>query len=588
MLTLAKPHFFMILLLCLSALSDSVFSGLAFSADSNTPKKTSAEYWDETGINFNELDRQVNQEICYKKLENFLGCLSALNTVFSFGTKSLTIIPTSLFNSKEHQWIASYGKQVNLVERALQKPEGTESNDVDLFTKREKFKKERTEILAAWKRIFESNSKELDFDNLTYRAELHGRSAVLDAPVSDNGSIKINEPLMAASAINEFIMVVTDPHSGIVPTAKIQDDTTSTSEQFFGIGANLNPAPDGIILRNIMEDSPALAAGLRAKDLVTQIDGTAIKGKSVESIVSMIRGPEGSEVKLTVIRAQKEMVITVKRGAVKLENIVAKTLIQGSKKIGYIRLRSFMEAAACDRIKNEVKKMVADSIQSLILDLRENPGGRLDQAVCISNIFLKKNRLVVEQRPTPGAPQETRRINFTTQEDAITDLPMVTLIDAGSASASEIVSGALQDQKRSLLLGERSFGKATVQSLGQLQSNPKIIYKQTVARFYLPSGRTNQITGVSPDIAVYGSPHPAKNDMIAFREEDLYTNALPPTGPAWIQQRPGYVLKIQACMSMNNSAQIAYDQGQNAAILPDFQLLAAKDAAYCLVLYPNE
>ena len=565
--------------------SFAVLSGSALSGDTLSRKKSSAEYWKETGVDFGMLDQQINQENCYQSLEVFMGCISSLNSIFGFGKRPLALIPTSLLNAEKHQLIAEYSKQASLVEYVIKKAEKKDASgakDTDFAANKAKFKKELAETHTAWKQIFESGSKELDFDNITYRAELYGRSVVLDTPVASDGTVTINEPLMAASALNQFIETIADPHSGITPTAEVEDHGKSEGEHFFGIGASLKPAPEGVLIQNVIEDSPALAAGLRARDLVTQVEGVVIKGKAVDSIVSMIRGPEGTLVKLTIIRDLKEQVITVKRGAIKFENVSSKTLEMQSTKVGYIRLRGFMEDAACAKIKAEVKNRIADHVQSLILDLRGNPGGRMDYSVCIANIFLKKNLAVVEQRPLPGMPPQIKQVVFNTKEDALTDLPMVTLIDASSASASEIVSGALQDHKRSLIVGVRSFGKATIQSIGPMPQNPKITIKTTIARFYLPSGRTNQVTGITPDITVYAVPNATENDKVEFREEDLYTNALPPMGPEWKQPRPDFVKSIVGCLEKNDTAQAAYTRGQSEAILPDFQLLVAKDVAYCL------
>jgi carboxyl-terminal processing protease len=216
----------------------------------------------------------------------------------------------------------------------------------------------------------------------------------------------------------------------------------------------------------------------------------------------------------------------------------------------------------------------------MILDLRGNGGGQLELGRCIAGAFLPAATPVVIERPVSG-PIFLEKV-LETREEPATTLPMVTLVDAGSASASEIVAGALQDHARSFIVGERSYGKGTVQGLTPLKHNSKILKAQTIARFYLPSGRTNQIEGIIPDITAYRVPNPTEDDKLAYREEDLYPNALPAVGTPWKQPRPQVIGKLEQCLSSGTAGK-RFDKAQSEAVAPDYQLIVGEETLRCAV-----
>ena len=271
------------------------------------------------------------------------------------------------------------------------------------------------------------------------------------------------------------------------------------------------------------------------------------------------------------------------------KNVEYSVINHREKLIGFIKLNSFIEKS-CDEMESAVRALTKQKVKGLILDLRNNGGGRLEQAVCITSIFIGPNKTVVVQKYLDASIKDRKE---KTSEDAIqmTKLPLVTLVNARSASASEVVSGALQDYQRSLILGERTYGKATVQSRISLEyfgdyKLPKdngMYFMKTIARFYLPSGRTNQIVGIIPDIEAFDSPDPTEDDKVVFREEDSYLNSLPPAGPQYVPNRPKVIRAISECMAKSGKARKLYAVlSAHSPTIPDFQQLTAEDALSCM------
>ena len=243
-----------------------------------------------------------------------------------------------------------------------------------------------------------------------------------------------------------------------------------------------------------IDDTPASKAGIKAGDYIVKIDDTQVQGKSLSEAVDLMRGPVGSGIELTVRRRgeKKALTFTIIREIIEIKSVKADTL---EKNIGYIRLTSFNENSA-KQIEKEIKKLENNKeIKSYILDLRNNPGGLLSQAIKISD-FLDKGEIVSTKSRKPS---ENRKW-FANQGDLTNGKSIIVLINYGSASASEIVAGALKDHKRAILLGENSYGKGSVQSIIPLKNEGAI--RLTVAKYYLPSGKSISEVGVSPDIEI--------------------------------------------------------------------------------------
>jgi carboxyl-terminal processing protease len=315
----------------------------------------------------------------------------------------------------------------------------------------------------------------------------------------------VSDEQLIEAAINGMLTAL-DPHSSYMNAKNFRDMQVQVRGEFGGLGIEVTMENGLVKVVSPIDDTPAARAGLKPGDFITQIDSEPVQGLSLNDAVERMRGPVGSDIKLTIKREGKDSFdVTLKRAVVKIQSV--KSQLQGDD-IGYLRITSFNEQADSG-VKNAVKELKAksgDKLAGIVLDLRNNPGGLLDQAVAVSNDFLAQGEIV----STRGRHSEdAQRYNAQPPGDITKGLPMVVLINGGSASASEIVAGALQDQHRAVLLGTRSFGKGSVQTIIQLPGHGAM--RLTTARYYTPSGRSIQAKGIEPDIVV----EPAKIERLA-------------------------------------------------------------------------
>ena len=305
---------------------------------------------------------------------------------------------------------------------------------------------------------------------------------------------EINQSESMDSAINGLLQSL-DPYSAYMSPEIFEEMQTETSGEFGGLGIEVSMESGVVKVISPIDDTPASRAGIKAGDYIVKIDNTQVQGKSLSEAVELMRGPVGSEIELTVRRIGQKKAITfnIVREIIQIKSVKADIL---EKNIGYIRLTSFNENSGKqirEKIKNFEKN---DNVNSYILDLRNNPGGLLSQAIKISDFFLDNGEIV----STKSRKTSENRKWFANKGDLISGKTLVVLINYGSASASEIVAGALKDHKRAVILGENSYGKGSVQSIIPLKNKGAI--RLTVAKYYLPSGKSLSEVGVSPDIEI--------------------------------------------------------------------------------------
>jgi carboxyl-terminal processing protease len=307
-----------------------------------------------------------------------------------------------------------------------------------------------------------------------------------------------------------------DPHSGFMSPEIYKEMKVDTRGEFGGLGIEIS-VRDGILtIVAPIEDTPASRAGLLAGDHILKIEDKFTKEMEIMEAVQMMRGVPGTEITITVMRSsfEKPEVFTLKREVIKVKSVKAKTLEEG---FGYIRLAQFQERTGADLGKalETLREESGGSLKGLILDLRNNPGGLLDQAVDVSDLFLADGLIVYTQGREDDAQMEFSAMHSGTEPD----YPMVVLINGGSASASEIVAGALQDQGRAVIMGTQSFGKGSVQTIIPLSDDSGL--RLTTAKYYTPSGTSIQARGIVPDIEVQQSEIKEAKGMNHFREKDL-------------------------------------------------------------------
>ncbi len=301
---------------------------------------------------------------------------------------------------------------------------------------------------------------------------------------------------LVENAINGMLSSL-DPHSSFMNAKDANDMRTQTKGEFGGLGIEVTMENELVKVISPMDDTPASRAGILAGDYISEIDGTPVRGLKLEQAVEKMRGAVKTPIKLTIIRqgADKPLEFTVMRDVIAVRAV--KSRVEGD--VGYLRVISFTEKTY-DDLEKAIKKIKtdvpADKLKGYVLDLRLNPGGLLDQAINVSDAFLQRGEVV----STRGRnPDETRRFNATAGD--LTDgKPVIVLINGGSASASEIVAGALQDLRRATVVGTRSFGKGSVQTIIPLGEAGAL--RLTTALYYTPSGKSIQGTGITPDIKV--------------------------------------------------------------------------------------
>ena len=305
-----------------------------------------------------------------------------------------------------------------------------------------------------------------------------------------------------------------DPHSNYLTPDQFEDLQVTTSGEFGGLGIEVTMEDGFVKVVTPVDDSPASKAGILAGDLILKIDGTFVKGLTLSEAVELMRGEIGSEIELMVLSQGEEnpRQVTVTRDKIQLHSVRSRQLEPG---LGYIRISQFQNNTGPDTRKALDKLSKDGELRGLVLDLRNNPGGVLGGAVQVADLFLNSGLIVYTQ----GRSEESRSEFKASSGDQLAGLPLVVLVNGGSASASEIVAGALQDQHRALVVGNRTFGKGSVQTVLPLSKDKAL--KLTTARYYTPSGRSIQAEGIVPDITVDQVTHLEVREDQQLREADL-------------------------------------------------------------------
>ena len=325
---------------------------------------------------------------------------------------------------------------------------------------------------------------------------------------------KVDDKTLIEGAITGMLASL-DPHSSYMDARDFANMRQTTDGEYGGLGLTVTADEGAVKVVAPTDDTPAARAGMKSGDYITHIDGELLYGASLNDAVDKMRGAPGTRIKLTVVRegAPKPFDVTLTREVIHIRPV--KFDVKGN--VGVIRISTFNKQtgpATRDAI-NAVEKQLGDKLVGFVVDLRSNPGGLLDQAIDVSDAFLERGEIVSQRGRTKNDIQRY----YARGGDRTHGLPVVVIVDEGSASAAEIVAGALQDQRRALVIGARSFGKGSVQTLIPLSDSTAL--RLTTARYYTPSGRSVQEAGIEPDIAVPQLSDPAYKDKPRLREADL-------------------------------------------------------------------
>src|SRR5271169_889203 len=318
---------------------------------------------------------------------------------------------------------------------------------------------------------------------------------------------KVDDDSLIESAVNGMLTSL-DPHSNYLNTKNFDDMKVQTRGEFGGLGIEVSMESGLVKVISPIDDTPAARAGLKPGDLITQLDGQPVQGMTLPQAVDKMRGPVNSDIKLTIRRKGRDPFdVTLTRATIRIQSV--RSHLVGDD-IGYIRITSFNEQTdvGLNNATKNIKQQAGDKLRGIVLDLRNKPGGLLDQAVAVSDAFLEKGEIV----STRGRRSDDAQRFDARPGDIAAGLPVAVLINGGSASASEIVAGALQDHHRAILMGTRSFGKGSVQTIIPLPGHGAM--RLTTARYYTPSGRSIQAKGIDPDIAVEAAKIEKTNEKL--------------------------------------------------------------------------
>ena len=357
------------------------------------------------------------------------------------------------------------------------------------------------------------------------------------------------------SAINGILSSL-DPHSSFLNAKNLEDMKIQTKGLFGGLGIEVTMENGFVKVISPIDDTPAYKAGIKAGDYITHLNKKSVIGLTLDEAVGKMRGPVGSKLKVTIGRTNMEPFdITIKRDVIKITSVRSRI----EKDVGYVRITTFSEQTN-KSTKEAIKKLKKNkNLKGFVLDLRNNPGGLLEQAVYVSDLFLEKGEIV----STRGRDSENPETYKAKPGDVINGLPLVVLINGGSASASEIVAGALQDHKRAIILGTQSFGKGSVQTI--IPVNPYGALRMTTARYFTPSGRSIQKKGISPDIVV----DEAKVEKVEKRNENRESD-------------------LRGALDNPNQEMENKDTKNEEESINDFQLSRALDLVRGISLYKNK
>jgi carboxyl-terminal processing protease len=317
---------------------------------------------------------------------------------------------------------------------------------------------------------------------------------------------EVDQAEVMDAAINGVLQSL-DPYSAYMNQEMFDDMETETKGAFGGLGIEVGMEAGVVKVISPIDDTPASRAGIKAGDYIVRIDNTQVQGKTLMEAVNLMRGPPGAPIEITIRRKgeRKAIVVKIVREIIQVKSVTAKVI---DENIGYFRLTAFNENSG-QQLKSKINEIKAENeIDKFILDLRNNPGGLLSQAIKISDFFLNDGEIV----STRGRSKRENRKWFAKKGDQINGKPLIVLINYGSASASEIVAGALKDHKRAILIGENSYGKGSVQSIIPLKNQGAI--RLTISKYYLPSGKSISEVGIIPDFEVE-----EKNEDFAINTE---------------------------------------------------------------------
>ena len=531
-------------------------------------------------ISVNSRQHFIPNGKCYIRPEYFVGCVNSLIFLGAYVEPALTVIPKKELS--DPSWAgAKVVTDMGLLQ-VVEIPEGRTAAmaKVKLQDLGEFKRVERAALLEVAAEAFNLR-EETGLMPIDFRSEAEALAVKIPANVIE---------AKKAVALTTGYLLGIDAHARLELTELLRAKVTNADSALTGIGAEVTLKNGLTMILRPLPDSPSLAAGLQAGDLILEVDGQSVRNMKIDDVVRRLRGPENTSVTVLFLRDGEEVKVSITRKKMIRRNVEARvvehlrTANEKPIRLGLLTLRSFMDNKACTSLATEIERFQAgpQPVSGLILDLRGNLGGDLEQARCVGSLFVGRKNIVFRKNIMTGKVEE----RYPGIQDAVTSLPMVVLIDANSASASEIVSGSLQGLKRAWIVGDRSFGKGSVQTGRQMLIDSALVLFRTTSRFYMPyldengveQMRTNQRVGVQPDFFVLPNPNVSADEAFTVREGDLLPYSLGEDTKTWELLRPPEQAKINTCMTAQGRADEAYVRLKSAA---DYRLLKSEEVLAC-------
>jgi carboxyl-terminal processing protease len=524
--------------------------------------------WRGSGIDFGFIDERLNNRACARTQHDFLSCVGAVQQILDVHGQDLHLIPVSDVTRSRPSLrvVERFGAAAVVEDRSLRVR--SEGNALEVM-------RTRTHRMLRWRDPPARDLRE-EVDFSAMREWLHAK--IIDQERREE---------FAAAAVNGYLGA-TDAHARIAPAGLAPGDparspgASSTGAPnklvYNGVGAAIQPMLDAALVTAVLREGPAARASLRVHDFILAVDGASTMGLSTEELVGKLRGQRSTPVTLTVKRQDAILEVPIVRDAVTVENVVSSAFIDRGWQFAYLRIDSFLPPDTCVEVRRELDQRLRPTLNGLVLDLRDNTGGLIDQAVCVADLFLPEGEVVLEVREV-GATDKPQPIR--SRKPAQVRVPIVTLVNSITGSASEVLAGALQDHGRALIVGERTFGKGTVQKARPWQGRRSIMEFFTAARYYRPSGVGVQLIGIEPDIEVRERPGPETPGRIVLREGDLFPTALPREPEIWQHPNPERAAALRECADEDGLARhrLRRDEEQDRAT--DYPLAVAQDALVC-------
>ncbi|MGE0763142.1 MAG: S41 family peptidase [Bdellovibrionales bacterium] len=527
------------------------------------------QQWRGTGLNFEALFEWgfYSQELCSESPEAAVQCLTFLDALARTGRpNSYALIPEGALKAYADEIIKS--KKVLGPFRLVQvNPDWVAPPEKGQTKNIQQLNRQRASFLNHARRI--AKREEIDFMALLERI---GR-LVLE-PKSQASQI--------ADAINTTLRL-DDSHAHIVSSDAIFSDAKRDGESSWGgIGISQSPTKSGFRIMGVLQNTPAAQADLQIGDEIIEVDGLNSHTHGLIAMNRQLEGRVGATVHLLIRRHRQTFELTLKRELIEQRNVEAQLVFNAyrTSSYGHLILRSFANTSGCRNLKRKIISLAKKGAQGLILDLRGNIGGLRSQAQCIAGLFLGKKIVAYEVDLETG-----KRVPLYGHEKKMTNLPLVVLLNGQSASASEFVGGALRDHHRAWIMGERSFGKGSVQTIKGFFVSPSetslIHLFTTTARFDQPGGTSNQVVGIEPQF--FAPIIPGGNETDVAREALLYQNIPAPVSKRWREDRPAEVKQLNKCLDERGYADAIFlEMRSNAGPYADYQLLKAIDLLDCM------